>query len=127
MVKFLIPTLGFALALSAPAFAQSNSAQGSHANTGAAAVSGTKGAVSPDKLKKTLSDAGFQNVHILDQSFLVQAQTKDGDTVLMMLNPPGPTTASSTGTSGGASSSGSSSPPSGSAGSGSTSSGGAHK
>lgn len=40
-------------------------------------------------LRRELRQAGFQNIRILDATFLVQAQTRNGDQVVMMLNPPG--------------------------------------
>ncbi len=45
-------------------------------------------AMTQDKLRQTLQQAGFQNVQILDASYLVQAKTKDGDPVVMIVNPP---------------------------------------
>lgn len=35
-----------------------------------------------------MRDAGFTNVQVLDASYLVSAQTKDGDQILVVLNPP---------------------------------------
>ncbi|MFC1458572.1 hypothetical protein ACETIH_18070 [Microvirga arabica] len=39
-------------------------------------------------LRRQLRQAGFQSIRILDASFLVQAQTPNGSTVLMMVDPP---------------------------------------
>jgi hypothetical protein len=41
-----------------------------------------------DRLRQTLSQAGFQEVRIVDAAYLVQAKSKQGDTVLMMINSP---------------------------------------
>lgn len=41
-----------------------------------------------EKLKTQLSNAGFKQVKVLDTTYLVQAQTQDGDKILMMINPP---------------------------------------
>jgi hypothetical protein len=45
-------------------------------------------AMSQDKVRQTLSQAGFQDVKIVDAAYFIQAKTKDGDTVMMILNPP---------------------------------------
>lgn len=45
-------------------------------------------AMSQDRLRQVLGQAGFQNVRILDAAYLVQAQTREGDTVMMVINPP---------------------------------------
>jgi hypothetical protein len=79
----------FALAGS-PALAQSSANQ-SGSGSSAKATPGQAGnphAMTPDKLRQTLQQAGFQNITILDAAYLVQAKSKDGDTVLMMINPP---------------------------------------
>ncbi len=41
-----------------------------------------------EKLRQQMTQAGFQDVRILDAAYLVQARTAEGDTVLMMINPP---------------------------------------
>ncbi|EJW09545.1 hypothetical protein A33M_1205 [Rhodovulum sp. PH10] len=72
---------------------------GSSAQSGTTGASGTSGAsaqgdtmkwraMSQDKVRKTLQDAGFQNVQVVDAAYLVHARTKDGDTVVMYINPP---------------------------------------
>lgn len=45
-------------------------------------------AMTQDRLRQTLESAGFQQIQILDAAYLVQAQTEDGDTVFMVINPP---------------------------------------
>jgi hypothetical protein len=45
-------------------------------------------AMSQDKARQVMKDAGFTNVQILDATYLVQASTKDGDQILVVLNPP---------------------------------------
>lgn len=96
-MKALILSLSMA-ALTLPAFAQtsdtntttgqsSTTGQTDTAATGTTAM-GTQDRVSVDRLRQTLSSAGFQDVQILDASFLVQATTEDGNMVLMVINPP---------------------------------------
>jgi hypothetical protein len=58
------------------------------------------------KVTTSLQQAGFKDVQILDESFLVQAKTADGTPVVMMINPPSETA--------GSGSSNSTSPPTGS-------------
>ncbi len=48
----------------------------------------TPKAMSQDRARQIMKDAGFTNVQILDATYLVQASTKDGDQILMVLNPP---------------------------------------
>ena len=45
-------------------------------------------AMTQAKLRKTLQQAGFKNIRVVDANYLVQAQTEDGDNVLMFINPP---------------------------------------
>jgi hypothetical protein len=85
----------FAMA-TAPALAQSSGNQ-SGSGSAAKATPGQAGnphAMTQDKLRQTLQQAGFQNVTVLDAAYLVQAKSKDGDTVLMMINPPASVTGS---------------------------------
>ena len=55
-----------------------------------------------DRLRQVLSQAGFQEVKIVDAAYLVQAQTKEGDSVLMLINPPSMGNMSSTSATGSA-------------------------
>ncbi|MFC1458578.1 hypothetical protein ACETIH_18100 [Microvirga arabica] len=40
-------------------------------------------------LRRELRQAGFRNIRILDAAFLVQARNRNGDQVVMIINPPG--------------------------------------
>jgi hypothetical protein len=40
------------------------------------------------KLQKTLQEAGFKSVQIMDAAYIVQAKTPDGEDVLMLVNRP---------------------------------------
>lgn len=89
------------LVLAAPAFAQSS---GSGSTPGTPAMpgssSGSQGQAQQQpmqqpmrpmtqaEVRQQLSQAGFQDVRILDEAFLVQARTRDGHHVVMMINPP---------------------------------------
>lgn len=65
-------------------------------------------AMTQDKLKQSLEKAGFTNVRVVDATYMVHAQTSDGNNVVMYINPPsvgsaatgGSSGASGTGTSG---------------------------
>lgn len=81
----------------------STSSQSTQASSGAMPK-----AMSQDKVRQVMKDAGFTNVRILDATYLVQASTKDGDQILVVLNPPAigigtPAAPSSTGGSSGTS------------------------
>ena len=39
------------------------------------------------KVQKNLQDAGFTDIHIMPSSFLVRAKDKDGNPVMMVINP----------------------------------------
>jgi hypothetical protein len=39
------------------------------------------------KLQKSLQDAGFTDIHIMPSSFLVRAKDRDGNPVMMVINP----------------------------------------
>jgi hypothetical protein len=47
-----------------------------------------RSAMSRNQVKQTLQEAGFKSVKVLDAAYVVQAQTKDGDSVLMYISPP---------------------------------------
>lgn len=59
--------------------------QGSQSTQGAGSASQ---AMTQSKLRETLQKAGFRNVQIVDAAYLVQAQTEDGQPVMMVINPP---------------------------------------
>ncbi len=86
-----------------PALAQSS---GSSGQAGAKTSSSSSQAASPssqskpkmmtqDKVRQVMKDAGFTNVNIIDAAYLVQATTKDGDQIMVLLNAPMMNSASS--------------------------------
>lgn len=85
---------------SGTAGSSSTSSQATQASSGAMPK-----AMSQDKVRQVMKDAGFTNVRILDATYLVQASTKDGDQILVVLNPPamGMGTPAATGSTGGSS------------------------
>jgi opacity protein-like surface antigen len=77
------------LALS-PAFAQSTQSTSSPAQSNTQANANSTGnLVAAQKIKDDLQKAGFTNVEIVAESFVVQAKSKDGDPVLMTIGPHG--------------------------------------
>ena len=88
-----------------PALAQSsgNQSGGQQQGKSAGNQQGTQiQAMTQDKLRGSLEKAGFKDVTVLDAAYLVQAQSPDGDQVMMFINPPssGGSSASASGTSG---------------------------
>lgn len=132
VVTVLAATAAFAFAI--PALAQQGGASSGSSRTGQTASPGSSSAqtstpssggaanaMTQQALRQSLEQAGFQDIEVLDAAYLVQARTKDGDEVTMMINPPSAgTAASGSSTSGSGQGSGASSSPTGSS---STSSG----
>lgn len=67
---------------------QSGTSGSSSSQSTQAASSAVPKAMTQDKVRQVMRDAGFTDVKILDASYLVQASTKDGDQILVVLNPP---------------------------------------
>lgn len=104
-IAMLIPVIGLALTAGTPAFAQSSTGQQSGQKNGSTAATQTHSqfqAMTQDKLRKQLEQAGFKNVTIIDAAYLVQAQTQDGNQVFMTINPPSQMSGSSSSSSGSA-------------------------
>ncbi len=83
--------LTLAFAVSATAFAQSPT--GTNNSTPPAAAKPQKAdqqsAPTIEKLTQDLQKAGFTEIKVLQDAFLVQAKTKDGDPILMTIGPHG--------------------------------------
>jgi hypothetical protein len=69
-------------ALSGPAWAATTSAPPAQKNAQSAAPAA-------QKMKQDLQNAGFTDVNVVAESFVVQAKTKDGNPVLMTIGPHG--------------------------------------
>lgn len=76
------------LAMGASGALAQTSGSGSSGSANQSAQHGKSSTMTQEKLRQSLTQAGFQDVRIVDASYLVQAKTKDGDTVVMMINPP---------------------------------------
>ena len=71
--------------LASPVFAQSAGSQ----NSGTASPNANQNVAAAQKIKQDLTNAGFTDVKVVAQSFVVQAKSKDGDPVLMTIGPHG--------------------------------------
>ncbi len=99
MKSIAISALAVAFAIGTPAFAQSqDNASGSNQGSPAGSMSQESNAGSSNhakalltinKLKQDLQKAGFSDVRILADSFVVQAKDKDGNPTVMSLSPSG--------------------------------------
>ena len=58
-------------------------------------------AAGQDKVRKSLEQAGFTNIRILDSAYLIQAQGANGEAVTMVIDTAGPGGAAASGSSGG--------------------------
>jgi hypothetical protein len=109
MRKFFASAVALSM-MAAPAFAQqSNQQQGSQKppqQSGGQQGQQTQ-AASQAEVQKALQQAGFKDIQILDSAYLVRAQTKNNETVFMMIDPPASTAMSGSNSQGGSGGSGS--------------------
>jgi hypothetical protein len=91
-----VPVLALALAASGVAFAQSQTGAAPSSPPVAAAPQkvatpqkADQSALTIEKLTQDLQNAGFSEVRVLEDAFLVQAKTKDGNLILMTIGPHG--------------------------------------
>ncbi|MGE6740374.1 hypothetical protein ACQKGC_08890 [Allorhizobium pseudoryzae] len=97
VTKLAASTFAVSLLAAPAAFAQSGSSTSGTSTPGSGSSSAQKaqtakssgsGAMQQSKVRDQLTKAGFQDVEILDASYLVRAQTSEGNTVLMVIDPP---------------------------------------
>jgi opacity protein-like surface antigen len=86
-MKRLLTSAAVLALLATPVFAQSSNSQ-VQSNPQSAANS-SQNIAAAQKIKKDLQDAGFSDVKVVAESFVVQARSKDGDPVLMTIGPHG--------------------------------------
>jgi hypothetical protein len=86
-----VSALTLALAVSGTAFAQSTTGAPNPPSPGAANQQEAKQqpALTIEKLTQDLQKAGFTDVKVLEDTFLIQAKTKDGNPILMTIGPNG--------------------------------------
>ena len=101
-MKLLLTTSVAAVLLCAPAaFAQTPNTPGSQPSAGSQSPSAgsqpssqstansNQTLAAANKIKQDLTSAGFTDVKVVAESFVVQAKSKDGDPVLMTIGPHG--------------------------------------
>ena len=84
-------TLALALTVSGTTFAQSTTSATSPPSPDAAKQQNVSqpSVLTIDKLKQDLQKAGFSEVKVLQDAFLIQAKTKDGNPIIMTIGPNG--------------------------------------
>jgi hypothetical protein len=82
-----VSALTLALAISATAFAQSPTAATKPTSPDAAKQpkANQQSAVTIEQLSQDLQKAGFTDVKVLEDAFLIQAKTKDGNPIVMSI------------------------------------------
>ncbi len=96
----------------APAMAKSTNQSNQQGKSSSGQTNPQIHAMNQEKLRTNLQKAGFSNIKVLDAAYLVQADTSDGNQVMLFINPPSTSSgaqASATGGSDGSSGSGSTS------------------
>jgi hypothetical protein len=73
----------------APAFAQSPTSSSPSGAQSSTTSTSTQNTAASQKIKQDLQEAGFTDIKVVAQSFVVQAKSKDGDPVLMTIGPRG--------------------------------------
>jgi hypothetical protein len=89
MRKSLVAAIAAASLLSVPAFAQTNAATPS--TPAPATRSGSPSTASTmqarEKIMHDLQQDGFKNIRVAPESFLIHAENKQGEPVVMIINP----------------------------------------
>jgi hypothetical protein len=94
-MRTLLAGTALSLLLTGAALAQGNPSQGSQQATNPSQMSqpssqaGANGPLTVQKLKSDLQNAGFSDVKIMSEAYLVQAKSKDGNPVVMTIGPHG--------------------------------------
>jgi hypothetical protein len=95
MRSILISPLAAALAIATPAFGQTAAQNPSAGGTGtsqqnaASPGSSSYNLLTINKLTKDLENAGFTDIRVISDSFVVQAKDKNGNPTVMTLSPSG--------------------------------------
>lgn len=86
-MRLFVTASAIAILLSTPAaFAQS---QTSNSPTSQSSASSDQSIAAASRIQRDLKSAGFTDVKVVAQSFVVQAKSKDGNPVLMTIGPHG--------------------------------------
>jgi hypothetical protein len=97
MIRIIAGVAALSLAVCGAALAQPNApasplnSSSQPSSTASSADQSPTQRAAAQKIKQDLQNAGFQNVEVVAESFLVQAKTKDGNAVVMTIRPHGMT------------------------------------
>ncbi|MGA2291674.1 hypothetical protein [Bradyrhizobium sp.] len=105
-MKSLLAGVAMAALVSPLAFAQSASPNQATQPGAGMSASPAQNPLAAQKIKQDLQDAGFTDVKVVAESFVVQAKSKNGDPVLMTIGPHGMSVFEAMNSNGAASSSG---------------------
>jgi len=86
-MKSLLTAAALLALLASSAFAQISGPQTS--SSAPATTGSTQNLAAAQKISQDLKDAGFTDIKVVAESFVVQAKSKDGDPVLMTIGPHG--------------------------------------
>jgi hypothetical protein len=88
-MKRLLTGVAMFVFLAGHAFAQSPTSKSQLSVQGNTNSNSSQTLAASQKIKKDLQSAGFTDVKVVAESFVVQAKSKDGDPVLMTIGPRG--------------------------------------
>jgi len=88
-MKRILTAAAMLALFAAPAFAQSTSSPSQSGTQSSTTSTSTQTAAASLKIKQDLQSAGFTDIKVVAQSFVVQAKSKDGEPVLMTIGPRG--------------------------------------
>ncbi len=91
VIRSIAPSIGFVVALAGPAFSQTNSATvSSPPTTGSISAQDQNQNQSTNirqQVQQNLSKAGYTDIKIMPESFLVRAKDPSGNPIMMVINP----------------------------------------
>jgi hypothetical protein len=87
MSKLGFTTLALAALLAVPAFAQSTSSATASPSSSTTATTSAKSVQARQTITNQLEKDGYKNVNVVADSFLVHATNKEGQSVVMIINP----------------------------------------
>ncbi|MGH1570339.1 hypothetical protein ACRAWG_06315 [Methylobacterium sp. P31] len=93
MRRFVLPIMMAGILCSGPAFAGSDQTQNqppqSNQQSSVNSAGQQQSLLTAQKLKQDLQNAGFTDVSVLNEAFVVRAKSKNGDPVVMTIGPSG--------------------------------------
>jgi hypothetical protein len=91
MKRIFLTGAAMLVLLTSPAFAQSSTSPSQPGVQSSTTSTSSQTLAASQKIKQDLQNAGFTDVKVVAESFVVQAKSKDGDPVLMTIGPRGMT------------------------------------